>query len=411
MKAANLKPFTKRISVCRVKDPQSGKTKQIKETHTVYAKNQKEANEKFDEYKRTRRAQILNIKEQRTLADVIERFYQENTQYSINTIIKRKWYRKKIEEEFGDKLIYVIEGDDIKQFLRELRDERGYAEETLRDFRRLLKDYFEYAQINGYIAEDPMRELKKFEIGKRINLRRNRNSFSPEDTKQVIRYIINHKTDRSCSLELKTQILLTLDGCLRPTELYALTWDDIDLAEGCMTIDKDVTVISKKEAEELGVERITVGETKTNGSVRTIPLSKRTIAMLTDFKQESMKYLKRHRYKNPDNILFFQRRNVSKKSVINAYGSGFRSRLRKISQYLLQNKKEVSVCPYSLRKLGDTERKNTEDALLHRVSDYIMGHNGNPLDLRYVKDYYPLAKKALPAWEKILDEIIGTKTK
>ena len=70
MKAANLKPFTKRISVCRVKDPQSGKTKQIKETHTVYAKNQKEANEKFDEYKRTRRAQILNIKEQRTLADV-----------------------------------------------------------------------------------------------------------------------------------------------------------------------------------------------------------------------------------------------------------------------------------------------------------------------------------------------------
>lgn len=57
------------------------------------------------------------------------------------------------------------------------------------------------------------------------------------------------------------------------------------------------------------------------------------------------------------------------------------------------------------------ERKNAEYAFLHRVSDYIMGHNGNPLDLRYVKDYYPLAKKALPAWEKVLDEIIGTKTK
>jgi len=36
---------------------------------------------------------------------------------------------------------------------------------------------------------------------------------------------------------------------------------------------------------------------------------------------------------------------------------------------------------------------------------------GNPLDLRYVKDYYPLAKKALPVWEKILDEIIGSETK
>ena len=40
-----------------------------------------------------------------------------------------------------------------------------------------------------------------------------------------------------------------------------------------------------------------------------------------------------------------------------------------------------------------------------------MGHNGNPLDLRYVSDYYPLAKKAMPACEKVLDGILGTETK
>lgn len=87
--------------------------------------------------------------------------------------------------------------------------------------------------------------------------------------------------------------------------------------------------------------------------------------------------------------------------------NGMRARLRKISKYLLQGK---SICPYSLRKLGDTERKNSAK-IPSRVSDYIMGHNGNPLDLRYVSDYYPLAKEAMPAWEKILDEIIGTGTK
>ena len=93
-----------------------------------------------------------------------------------------------------------------------------------------------------------MNELKKFEIGKRINLRRNRNAIAPADTKKVVRYILNHKTERGFSLELKVQILLSLDGCLRPTELYALTWNDIDLDEGSMMIEKDITVISKKDA-------------------------------------------------------------------------------------------------------------------------------------------------------------------
>ena len=193
--------------------------------------------------------------------------------------------QKKIEDKFGSQLIYTIEGNDIKQFLRDLRDENGYSEETLRDFRRLLNDYFEYAEINKYISENPMKELKKFEIGKRVNLRRNRGNVAPEDIKKVIRFIMNHKTGRSFSLELKVQILLSLDGCLRPTELYALTWNDIDLEEGSMMIEKDITVISKKDADELGVDRITIGETKTNGSVRKIPLSKRTIAALTAFKQ------------------------------------------------------------------------------------------------------------------------------
>ena len=172
-------------------------------------------------------------------------------------------------------------------------------------------------------------------------------------------------------------------------------------------VEKDITVISKKDAENMGVERITIGETKTNGSVRKIPLSKRTVAALTAFKQECEQYLKKHKYKNQDNILFFQRRNVKAKQVINAYGSGFRARLRKISKCLLRGK---SIYPYSLRKLGDTERKNAAE-IPARVSDYIMGHNGNPLDLRYVNNYYPLAKKSMPAWEKILEEIIDIKTK
>ena len=72
------------------------------------------------------------------------------------------------------------------------------------------------------------------------------------------------------------------------------------------------------------------------------------------------------------------------------------------------NKKDISVSAYSLRKLSDTERKNAS-GIPYRVSEYLMGHNKNALDLRYVKDYYSLAKECMPVWEKILDGIIGNK--
>ena len=404
-----LKPYKKRISICRIPDPDTGEKKQIKETVTVLAKNKKEANEKFDDIKRSRRAQLLNIKEQCSLSDVIKCFY-EDMQYRITTVVKRKWYRKIIEEKFGDILISTIEGDDIKQFLRDLRDENGYSEETLRNFRRQLSDFFEYAEINKYITENPMKELKKFDIGKKVNLRRNHNKFSPEDTKEVVRYILNHKTNRSYSLELKLQIMLSLDGSLRPIELYALTWNDINLDEGSMTIDKDLSVISHKEAEEFDVDRMTIGNTKTYGSSRKIPLSKRTLSLLTEYKSDCEKFLQNHKLPNSDRILFFQRRNIDKiGKVIYAYGSGLRNRLSDVKEYLLPDKKDVSVSAYSLRKLSDTERKNAA-GIPYRVSEYLMGHNKNALDLRYVKDYFPLAKECMPVWEKILDGIIGNKT-
>lgn len=108
--------------------------------------------------------------------------------------------------------------------------------------------------------------------------------------------------------------------------------------------------------------------------------------------------------------MFFQRRNIDKiGKAIYAYGSGLRNRLSDVKKYLLPDKNDVSISPYSLRKLSDTERKNGA-GIPYRVSEYLMGHNGNQLDLRYVKDYYPLAKECLPIWEKILDGIVGNKT-
>ena len=66
-----LKRFTKRISICRGEEPKTCKPKQIKGAGYGYAKSKRGADEMFAEKVKTRHAQILNIREQRTMADVI----------------------------------------------------------------------------------------------------------------------------------------------------------------------------------------------------------------------------------------------------------------------------------------------------------------------------------------------------
>ena len=64
---------------------------------------------------------------------------------------------------------------------------------------------------------------------------------------------MNHKTCRSFSLKLKLQILLTLEGNLRPAEMYGLVWTDIDLTEQSMEINRDYTPLTTTQANALNL--------------------------------------------------------------------------------------------------------------------------------------------------------------
>ncbi len=279
-----------------------------------------------------------------------------------------------------------------------------YNRTTLRNFRNALRKYFNFAFRQKYITDNPMIQLADYDIGKGEEKMINRSETISAYAKKVIRYIMNHKTSRSFSLQHKVQILLTLDGCLRPIELAALTWGDINLEEASMDINKDLSVLTNKEAEELKLPRISFTDTKTGASKRLLPLSKITVQMLKEYKKESESFLRRTGAKNPKGYLFFQRRNIIAGNQVEvAYGNSLRSRLHTVSRYL----QTPIISPYDLRRLARTEREN-DMVLKDRVNKYVIGHvkENETADPRYITSMYSHAKKSHPIWEKILMSII-----
>jgi integrase len=396
--------FSYRLSLGYQKNPRTGNRKQIKEVATVQADNKEEALALLILEKKRRVADLKNAKSSITMAECIERYYAAKKSLSPNSKSKDLFYKRKINKRFGNEFMQAITSKDLLEFLAAL-EEDGYKQTTLRNFRSALRKYFNFAARQKFIQDNPIIQLADYDVGKGDNPRKNQSETVSESVKTVIRYIFKHKHIRSFSLELKVQILLSLDGCLRPTELYGLVWDNVNLEEGYMWIKQDLSVLTEKDAKELNLPRVSLNKTKTGGSERKLPLSKITIDYLKQYKEEAYNFLKNKGTKNSNNFLFFQRRNLKKGKDVNvASGTGLRTRLYKVSKYL-QVKDKIS--PYDLRRLARTERENELD-LRDRVNKYVIGHvkDNTTADPRYITTMYKAARTQHPLWEKLLNAII-----
>lgn len=77
-------------------------------------------------------------------------------------------------------------------------------------------------------------------------------------------------------------IVICLYTGLRIGELLALTWDDIDFANGLMKVDKEAYKIKQN-----GVWHTIIDKPKTKSSIRVIPLPKTLLSKLKDIKKKS----------------------------------------------------------------------------------------------------------------------------
>lgn len=102
------------------------------------------------------------------------------------------------------------------------------------------------------------------------------NAFEKQEQQKIEQYCLNSKKQNHIG------IVICLYTGLRIGELLALTWDDIDFANGLMKVDKEAYKIKQN-----GVWHTIIDKPKTKSSIRVIPLPKTLLSKLKDIKKKS----------------------------------------------------------------------------------------------------------------------------
>ena len=158
---------------------------------------------------------------------------------------------KSAKELYGDIPTRSITAEEIKRYVTGLIS-KGYSRHTITQRLMVLKMILSYAVIHGYIDINPAREVfipKKIKCGKR--------DIASDKDIEIIKQSYDVPFGDFAYWALYT-------GC-RKGELLALTWDDVHLDDGYISVSKSIY-------HENGKPR--VKSTKTQSGVRNVPILK-----------------------------------------------------------------------------------------------------------------------------------------
>ncbi len=162
-----------------------------------------------------------------TLTHAIDRWleaYKEG-QVSCGSMKNYKLYSKKIKEALGARLVTSVREYDLQTFLS---SKSGESQSALGYYRIILKNTFNMLRKERVVSVSPAEDLTcpSFEIPEP-------EFYSRDDINTIIRFA---REDESFG----TAILIMLYTGIRPGEMCALTWEDIDLDAQVITINKGV---------------------------------------------------------------------------------------------------------------------------------------------------------------------------
>lgn len=152
---------------------------------------------------------------------------------------------------------------------------KGLSSATIRKIHNIIQASLKQAIINGLISRNPsigvelpklsQREIKVLTAEEQVKF------F--EAAKSTTRY---------------DAFLIMIDTGVRMGELLALTWDDVDLKTGAISINKNIIYVKDRESETKSKYKIILqDDPKTRASNRKIPLTNRALQILRQLKLKS----------------------------------------------------------------------------------------------------------------------------
>ncbi len=172
-----------------------------------------------------------------SFADFLEHWVINDCSATLNEITITN-YRKKIKNlivpTLGKYRVDSIDRDKLQNLLTELHN-NGYSSNTLSSIKGILTKCFNYALYSGYLTKTPAISLK---------IPKNENTTIPTRisphiylTKEQITSIFN-RFPVSTSPHLP--LMIGLHCGMRLGEVFALTWNDINLSEKKISINKQI---------------------------------------------------------------------------------------------------------------------------------------------------------------------------
>lgn len=166
-------------------------------------------------------------------------------------------YQKHIKPTLGKTKLREITQLNVKGLLKKL-DKKGYGFETQNKVRILLLDMFNKAMIDHYANENPARGIRLVRDEKK-DVR----VLSPDEQTDFFDCCRGTFYDNFFTVAISTG--------LRPGELCALIWEDIDFKKKEISVTRTL-LYQKFEGDEKKIFHI--GPPKTRSSIRKIPINK-----------------------------------------------------------------------------------------------------------------------------------------
>lgn len=171
---------------------------------------------------------------------------------------------------------------DIQTYYNKLSKE-GKSANCIKMLNKLVGACIRYAFDNDIIIKDFSRSvvLPKETEKNKLNKKDTVNPFTLEEHKQFIKAIKGHKYEML--------FLTALNSGMRQGELLALTWDDINLKENSIRVNKNLSVVNEVSKEGRGNAVLEVQTPKTKNGIRTVDIPELLANQLKRYKTKQSK--------------------------------------------------------------------------------------------------------------------------
>ncbi|MBO5004036.1 MAG: site-specific integrase [Clostridia bacterium] len=225
-----------------------------------------------------------------------------------------------VKPRIGFYLLSQITTSTLQEFINSIYLEKGFSKNFLKNILKVLKTSFGYAtDVVGFVKENPALKVRlpRYDIPESDPA----HIFTKEEINMILeRFENNHAFYYAALTAYYTG--------LRVSEVFGLTWNDIDLKNKTLTVNKNIVEKNQNgstHGRHLSGNAKTVwyfGTCKTKSSYRTIDIGDTLVKALRDFKEEQEKnkieygdsYMK-HYAKEVTN----QYTNKPETKIINAY--------------------------------------------------------------------------------------------